>query len=211
MNIANNSLIEKNNEIEKNSNKTKFILNLSTVLGFMIIGIFILYGMHKGIFSSSETFNNYIVKLGVSGIVVFIAIQAIQVIIPILPGAIGCGVGIIAFGPVLGFIYNYIGICIGSIIAFIISKRYGLPLIKKIVNSKSLDKYMSLLDKRKKFDTLFAISIFAPIAPDDLLCFLAGLTKMSLKKFILIILLCKPFSISLYSIGLAGILSMIGL
>ena len=46
-------------------------------------------------------------------------------------------------------------------------------------------------------------------APDDLLCYIAGLTKMTLKKFTAIILLGKPGSILLYSLGLTGIMEAI--
>lgn len=52
------------------------------------------------------------------------------------------------------------------------------------------------------FDKWFALAIFFPAAPDDLLCFLAGVTSMSFKKFLIIILLGKPLSIAAYSLGL---------
>ncbi|MGC4018276.1 MAG: TVP38/TMEM64 family protein, partial [Muricomes sp.] len=41
-----------------------------------------------------------------------------------------------------------------------------------------------------------------PIAPDDFLCYLAGTTAMTWKQFGCVILLGKPFSIALYSLGL---------
>ena len=56
--------------------------------------------------------------------------------------------------------------------------------------------------KRKKFDKFFAVAIFFPCAPDDFLCMLAGLTKMSWKRFSAIILLGKPGSIAIYSLAL---------
>ena len=58
------------------------------------------------------------------------------------------------------------------------------------------------LSQGKKFEIFFAICIFLPFAPDDLLCFLAGLTEMSYKKFITIILLGKLPVIIGYSISL---------
>ena len=44
--------------------------------------------------------------------------------------------------------------------------------------------------------------IFIPVAPDDYLCFLAGTTEISWRLYTAIILLCKPFAIALYSLGL---------
>lgn len=55
----------------------------------------------------------------------------------------------------------------------------------------------------KRFDKLFALAIFLPIAPDDFLCYLAGTTAMTWKKFTAIIVLGKPFAILLYSLLLS--------
>ena len=102
--------------------KTKIAFRISTILGFLMIGTFVVYGFHIGIFKSSKDFSSYIIALGIVAPLVFIIIQAIQVIIPILPGAIGCAADILAFGPILGILYSYIGISIGSICVFLISK-----------------------------------------------------------------------------------------
>lgn len=194
----------------RDKNKTtKTVINISTILGFVILIAYVTYCINQGIFSSRDALNSYILRIGIWGAIFFILIQAIQVVIPILPGAIGCVVGVIAFGPTLGFIYNYIGICIGSIIAFLLSKTYGISLLESVANPKTLKKYMGWLEEGKKFDKLFTFAIFMPVAPDDFLCFLAGVTSMSLKKFVTIILCCKPCSIFLYSMGLTGITSFI--
>ena len=63
------------------------------------------------------------------------------------------------------------------------------------------DKYMKWTASRR-FDTLFTIAIFAPVAPDDFLCYLAGTTKMTYLKFTIIILLGKPLAIAIYTFGL---------
>jgi uncharacterized membrane protein YdjX (TVP38/TMEM64 family) len=71
-----------------------------------------------------------------------------------------------------------------------------------MVSEKTYDKYSGWLENQSRFDKLFALAIFLPIAPDDALCLMAGLTNISLKKYIWIILLAKPASILLYSMGL---------
>ena len=132
-----------------------------------------------------------------------------QVVIPILPGGVSCLAGVLIFGPVWGFVYNYIGISIGSILAFLLSKQYGRPVVRNIIGEKNYDKYIGWLSKGNGFDKAFAVAIFLPVAPDDLLCYIAGLTKMTLKKFTAIILLGKPGSILLYSLGLTGIMEVL--
>jgi uncharacterized membrane protein YdjX (TVP38/TMEM64 family) len=195
--------------VQERSNTGKSLMNISTIIGFTIIVLYSIYCINQGVFQSKDAFSNYIISIGIWGPIIFILTQAIQVVIPILPGAIGCVVGVIAFGPIYGFIYNYVGISIGSIAAFLLSKNYGIHLVKSIVKPKTFDKYIGWLDKGKKFDKFFAFAIFMPVAPDDFLCFLAGVTSMSLRKFTTIIILCKPCSIFLYSVGLTSLTSLI--
>ncbi|TQR04658.1 TVP38/TMEM64 family protein [Psychrobacillus soli] len=195
-------------EIEAKGTKkiANYLLNYSTLLGMLIIGAFIIYGYKNGLFTSTETFRDFIVSFGIWAPIIFIFIQIVQVIIPILPGAISCVVGIIIFGPWIGLLYNYIGICIGSIIVFLLAQKYGKPFVRRIVGKKSFEKYIGWVSKGNTFDKIFAYAIFFPIAPDDLLCYIAGLTKMKLQKFIVIILLGKPLSITIYSLGLTALL-----
>ena len=56
--------------------------------------------------------------------------------------------------------------------------------------------YEGWLEKGAKFDKFFAVAIFMPVAPDDFLCYLAGLTKMRSSRFLKIIILGKPFAIA---------------
>jgi uncharacterized membrane protein YdjX (TVP38/TMEM64 family) len=184
---------------------TSNLMNLCTFIGLATSSIFIFYGYKNGLFYSIETFRDFIVSFGIWASLIFILIQIVQVIIPILPGAVGCIAGIVIFGPGMGFLYNYIGICIGSIIVFILSKRYGGKFVKGIVGEKSYDKYIGWVHRGKRFDKMFAYAIFFPLAPDDLLCYIAGLTRMKLKKFVAIILLGKPMSIAIYSMGITAI------
>ena len=129
-------------------------------------------------------------------------IQFVQVIFPIIPGGISCLAGVLLFGPVKGFILNYVGIVIGSIAAFYLARRYGRPLIETMFSPKIIHKYDSWTEPGKPFAKLLAFAIFFPVAPDDFLCYLAGTTKIKKSTFIWIIILGKPFSIALYSLGL---------
>lgn len=89
----------------------------------------------------------------------------------------------------------------GSMIAFLLARRYGKGFVESISKPKLMQKYSAWLDS-EKFDKWFALAIFLPVAPDDFLCYLAGITKISVKKFSMIILAGKPFAIAAYSMGL---------
>ncbi|MBC8577930.1 TVP38/TMEM64 family protein [Lachnospiraceae bacterium NSJ-12] len=187
----------------------KKLINLSSIIGILATIALLIYGYQAGIFSSAEQLSYMISQAGIWGPLIFIFIQIIQCVIPIIPGGLSCVAGIILFGPFYGFIYNYIGILLGSLINFILARHYGKPLIETIVSKKTYNKYISWLDRGKHFDKLFALAIFMPVAPDDFLCMLAGLTKMTYKKFITIIVLGKPASLLVYSLGLTTALEAI--
>lgn len=136
----------------------------------------------------------------------FVGIQVVQVVFPIIPGGLTCIAGVLLFGPVWGFVYNYVGICIGSCINFSLAKQYGRPFVERSVSEKVWGKYIKWLDS-PKFDLYFALAIFFPVAPDDFLCLLAGLTPMKFRRFVAIILLGKPLALLAYSWGLATALS----
>ena len=189
--------------------KTTVYLNLCTLLGLAGMACFIWYGIQNQIFVSAESLKHFLNQFGLFAPALFLVIQMIQVVLPILPGAVGCLGGVLIFGPVWGFVYNYIGISLGSILAFLLSKRYGRPFVRGIIGEKNYEKYIGWLEKGKAFDKAFAVAIFLPVAPDDLLCYMAGLTPMSLKKFAAIIFLGKPGSIFLYSLGLTGIMEVL--
>ncbi len=173
----------------------------TTILGTAACILFVIYGLQEGLFSSQEAMARFLSKFGIWGPLVFVAIQVVQVVIPIIPGGVSCLVGVLLFGPIWGFIYNYTGICIGSACAFQIARKVGMPAVERAAGNQKIGKYMKWMENGT-FDKLFAAAIFFPAAPDDLLCFLAGVTKMSFRKFLLIILLGKPMSIALYSVGL---------
>ena len=183
--------------------------NYTTLISILLLLILAIIGFQSGIFSSSDKMQLYLEKAGIWAPILFLVIQIVQVVVPIIPGGVSCAISVIVFGPVYGFLYNYIGIVIGSTINFLLAKQYGKPFILKIVSIDTYEKYVSWTEKGMKFDILFTLAILFPGAPDDLLCLIAGLTPMSLKKFILILLLTKPFSLAIYSIGLTVILNWI--
>ncbi len=178
------------------------VMKIVTAVGFAASAALCVYAWQTGLFSSPARLQSYISGFGLAGAVVFTLFQAVQVVIPILPGGISCLAGVLLFGAWRGFLYNYIGICAGSILAFSAAKLYGRPLLRCLFSEKLITKYEEWTSEKSRFAKMFAIAIFLPMAPDDFLCYLAGTTEMRLSLFTGIIMLGKPFSIALYSLGL---------
>lgn len=185
-------------------------LKTAQIIAVVVI-IAICYACYRaGYFSSMTALQRLVNRAGVWGPSVFILLQMVQVVFPIIPGGLSTVAAIAIFGAKWGFVYNYIGIAIGSMLSFSLVRHYGRRFVTFIVPDKTLKKYQHYLDGGKGFDRFFTIAILMPVAPDDLLCMIAGLTKMPRKKFVTIILLCKPVTILEYSLGLSWIFTTIG-
>ena len=187
----------------------KTTINLCSAIGVILCVLFVIYGLRYGIFTSQDALRKFVGAWGALGIAAFIFFQAVQVVIPILPGGLGCLVGVVLFGPVMGFVYNYVGICIGSLLAFAVARNCGRPLLSLLFSEKLIAKYSDWTERNDRFARLFALAIFFPVAPDDFLCYLAGTTSMTWRRFTTIILLGKPLSIALYSLGLTVLFQQI--
>lgn len=178
------------------------IVNTISIIGILVTIGLVVYCIKLGIFTDMARFQKLIGASSILGPILFVLLQIIQVVIPIIPGGISTAAGVLVFGPYLGFIYNYVGIVIGSIIIFLLSRRFGKPFILSLISDQTYEKYIGWLDDGKRFERIFALAIFLPMAPDDALCLIAGLSKMSIKKYVAIIILAKPAAIYLYSMAL---------
>lgn len=177
------------------------LINIASLLSVLAMIALAIYWYRLGIFRSQAALDQYIHQRHIIGPLIFILIQIIQVVIPVIPGGVSTGVGVILFGPLYGFIYNYVGIVIGSFINFFLARRYGQNFILHMIPQKTFEKYFNKnkFRSQKAFDLFSALAIFLPVAPDDVLVMIAGLTKMTWAKFSAIIILLKPFTIAAYS------------
>ena len=193
--------------------KSKLILNILTIIGIVAVIFFIYFAVKERWFLDNEILLTKIKSFGLLAPLCFILIQIVQVVLPVIPGGASCLVGVMAFGAVGGFIYNYVGLVLGSICSFLLSRKFGMSIINKLFKEKDIKKaldkiknihfiYQQSCDKinNSKYDLIFFLIILLPGLPDDLFCYISGITKMSLKKFTLIILIGKPLTLLVYSI-----------
>lgn len=177
------------------------IVQIVTVLG-IIFSCFIAYGVYRsGYFNGNgDAFRQVLEGMGTLAPILFILIQIVQVIYPVIPGGVPCLVGHIVFGNTLGFTYNFIGITIGSIINFYLARNYGELLVRSFVSDQQYDKYYHWINQQDRFEKFLFAAFALPGFPDDFLCMVAGLTTMTFKRFMTIYLLSKPATLYLYTI-----------
>ena len=171
--------------------------------------VFIGKAWMNGHFSSIDSFRAYLESYGAWGPFVLCLIQILRVMMPILPGFLGCIAGAAMFGAAGGFWANYIGISVGSVAAYWLARHFGLNLVRKMVPMDKFERYTEKtekISKKKSYTILLFLAILLPLAPDDFFCYFSGLISMSARKFTWIIFLAKPWCILFYSIFFAYLL-----
>lgn len=155
----------------------------------------------KNNITSVAEFQKFIQRFGAAGPLFLTLFQAFQVIVPVVPGYLGCAAGALAFGSSIGFLCNYIGISAGSIGAYFIARTFGLDVILTLFSEKQFIKWSDSIKRHRSFGFFLFIATLLPLFPDDFLCYFSGLIKMDPRKFIFIIILGKPWCILAYSIA----------
>lgn len=162
---------------------------------FLLIGTFIL--LQVGFFDvvrSVEELRKIIEEAGSLAWVAFTALQFLQVVLLPIPGMMSTAVGLAMFGPVKCLILSLIGIELGSLVAFWIGRKFGYKAVSWLAGKEELDSWMKRL---KGKDSLFLTMAFLfPFFPDDILCFVAGLSSMSFSYFLGMSLVTRTISIA---------------
>lgn len=146
-----------------------------------------------GTINSVEALREAIGKTGGMAAVIYIIFCFLQVVLLPVPGSVAVAVGVAMFGPWKCAIFSFIGILTGSILAFAVGRWIGYKAVCWIVGKESLDKW---LEKLKGKDYLIlSIMFLLPMFPDDLLCFVAGLSSMTWKYFLVMIVVTRAISV----------------
>ncbi len=172
--------------------KLLFFANILYIVIFLSYALLIKYNILT-IFSSVSNLKNYILSTGSRGVLVYILLQAGQVVFLPIPAAIICIVGSLIYGPFMGGVYCSIGVLLGSFISFFIGKTCGYKIVKWIVGKEATDKYSSIIRKRGSF--FLCLAFLLPMFPDDILCLIAGITNMSLLSFSWVTILTRPIGV----------------
>lgn len=145
--------------------------------------------------TSIEALREYIESSGNWAVWVFILFQFLQVVILPIPSTVTVMAGVALFGPLKCSIFSFIGIFIGSVLAFGIGRWLGYKVVSWIVGKEDLDKWLKKI-KGKDY-LILSIMFLLPLFPDDVLCFIAGLSSMTWGYFLVMIFVTRALSITL--------------
>ena len=181
----------------------KLILTAFVIAAVILVALYIfqITGLWDKI-ESIESLRKIIDSTGIWAPLVYIVMQALQVFLLPLPGVLTVGVGVALFGELETCLYSYIGILIGSIIAFWIGRVIGYKAAAWLVGKESLDKWLEKVKGKDR--TILTAMFILPLFPDDILCFVTGLSTMSWKYFIVMQLIARAISVVATSYSLGG-------
>ncbi len=171
----------------------KIIISL-LVIGLIILGLYFLFKYLGWTNLTKEELQAKIASTGVFAPIVFIVASFLQVTFIPIPSSVTIIVGNYLFGFWLSFLYSYIGIIFGSILAFYLGRWLGRPFVNWVVgDAKAVDEY--LIKMKNKENVILFFMFLLPLFPDDALCSLAGILPISFLTFLFMQLLTRATSI----------------
>ena len=144
------------------------------------------------LFQNRDELAAYIKTKGVLAPIVYVLLQIAQTVFAPIPGNIVGGVGGFLFGW-WGILWTLIGSMIGFWIVFVLSRRFGRPLVEKVIQRENLEKFDFIIGKRAPV-VLFVIFLI-PGLPDDIVAYIAGLTEVKIKNLVLLAIIGRLPSI----------------
>jgi uncharacterized membrane protein YdjX (TVP38/TMEM64 family) len=135
------------------------------------------------LFKDREAIRGWIMGRGIWGALAYIGLQIIQVVIFMIPGEIVQVAGGYAFGFWLGSLYTLVGIAIGSVINFYAGRLLGRPFVESIFKRNKIEEVERVTGSDKGAVGFFLLFVI-PGIPKDVLCYVAGVSKLGLPTFL---------------------------
>jgi uncharacterized membrane protein YdjX (TVP38/TMEM64 family) len=132
-------------------------------------------------------------------VLIFIVLQALQVVAAPIPGEVTGFVGGVLFGPYWGVLFSTVGLTLGSWLAFLLARWLGRPLVERLVARETMRRYDYVMHHKGMF--LAFLLFLLPGFPKDYLCYLLGLGHMSQRSFLLVSVPGRLFGTVLLTLG----------
>lgn len=213
-------------QVEKHKKKIQ-IISVICILAIMLAATIISIPLVKE-FSKPEGLEALKDKLesysGLTGVLIFTFIQALQVVIAVIPPV--QIVGGVLFGWFWGGLLSYLGTFLGTVAIFLLVKKFGRPIVEAFVDEKVMKKFKFLQDA-KKLTLILIILYLIPGVPKDVISYIVPLTPISKKNFFKYVMPCRlpaimlstvlgssaidgSYAVALAVIGVAVVLFIIG-
>ena len=168
---------------------------LIMLAGYLYVGV----PMIKFVQNPTQ-FRQWVDSSGAFSSIVFVAMVVFQVIFAIIPGEpleICAGY---AFGAIEGTLLTIIGILIGSVLVFLLSRRFGMAFVTLFFSEEKIAK-LKFLRYSKKRNIIIFMLFAIPGTPKDVLSYFVGLTDIKISFWIFVATVGRLPSILTSTIG----------
>ncbi len=161
------------------------IFLLLVVFGAVVVGTILWPNIAQALtlISDPQAIAQMIRQSGAWGLSVLVILLILQVFIALIPGQ----ALMIASGYLYGFwggtLVTWLALVAGGQLAFGLARRFGRPLVSHFVPAKILSRW----DQLAAYQGIgfFTAALVLPLFPNDAMCYIAGLGKISSKHFAL--------------------------
>lgn len=136
-------------------------------------------------FKDPKKIKNIIISYGKYSTIAFAALQFLQVVVFFIPGEIVQIAGGYIFGTLNGMLISLVGVILGTLFGYCVAHYFGKPLLDKIIDKKSMNYFERILNYGKIDFVVFLLYII-PGVPKDALSYICGISKIKLKRFMII-------------------------
>ena len=174
------------------------------ILAVVLLGGGLLLLWRTGFFSSVGSLAEmraYIDRFAPYSHLFYFLVQLLSVVVAPIPSNVTALAGAVLFGMWPAFLLTWLAVCAGSVLVFWLARALGQAFAERLVSRAVADRYLDLI--RRKRDIFLILVFLFPFFPDDLICILAGLTDIPLRRFVIIVLLTRPWGL-LVSCALGG-------
>ena len=167
-------------------------------LGLTGITLLVLWKYYEPLISALHWFSDLdaivesIQHLGIWGPIILFLLILVQLFVAFIPGhALVAASGYVYGAPLTIAIVSVSGV-LGSQLAFLLSRKYGRPLIYRLASKGTIDKWDKIAGNR---GPLFYFFMFVlPFVPSDMMCYVGGLGKISARRFFVANLIGRVWS-----------------
>lgn len=143
---------------------------------------------------SREQLQDKIASFGAWAPLIFILLSFLQVTFIPIPSTVTILAGNYVFGAWKSSVYSWIGIMLGSIVAFWLGKLIGRPFVNWVFGGpEKADAMLAKLHGREV--VLLFFMFLLPMFPDDALCAVAGLLRVRFLTFVFMQMLSRAVAI----------------
>ena len=181
------------NDDERKTARRRRIIAAASVAVFALLSIAVAWFVGIPLVRSLEQpsrFRDFIESGGLGGRAAFVGVVVLQLFVALIPGGPLEVAGGYAYGWLEGTLLYALGTMLGAATVFLFVRRFGMRAVEAFYTRDQISSLSFIRDEKRLYTLLFLLYLI-PGTPKDALTYFAGLTPISLPRFLLLTTLAR--------------------